>query len=270
MKILLTGASGLFGINLAEKISSNHDVVCLCRGEHNMSSNLDVLKADISKPEDIKYIKREYGNFDVVINSAANVREHSKPEDMMLSNVLGPINLSSIFNDSRLIHMSSMSVYSRQKTLYSMTKYLAEEAIESLHPNYVFLRMTYLYGPHDTGSRIYHMALHAMRNEPIEIENGSERRDYLYIDDAVSLMERLLDTEVYNDFFDIGTGNTVEMEDIARIIKEYLGSNSEIIVHDRYPVEWKVEPTKAENTFGWNAQYGIEEGIKRFMGGIDG
>jgi len=158
-KILITGARGLLGSNLALMYSPNYDVIATGVNKPNFPFCRN-LRVDITQESDLEIISRE--NPDMVVNCAAHVNAdycYEHPEDARQLNLSAAINLAKVCKDlgSYFIQLSTDAVFDGEKGdysetdtarpihLYGETKLKAEELIQKIGGHYVIIRTT-LYG----------------------------------------------------------------------------------------------------------------------------
>jgi nucleoside-diphosphate-sugar epimerase len=150
MKILITGATGLFGSYLARKFAMHHEVFCLKREGQGYGLLEDYFgqvhwrEGDVLDPISIE---EAIEDMDVVIHAAGKVSFHPKDsEDLNKVNVEGTTNVVNAMlgkGVGKLIHVSSVSalgrtaegktcneetawVESNLNTPYAVSKYQAE------------------------------------------------------------------------------------------------------------------------------------------------
>ena len=105
----------------------------------------------------------------------------------------------------------------------------------------------------------------ALNGEPITIfGSGEQERDYMYIDDAISAYEFISNqTGVIN----FGTGKTVKVKNIAEMIKEITGSNSEIVhLSERAgEVQRLCAGIKKAESLGFKSKTDFKDGLKKYV-----
>jgi GDP-L-fucose synthase len=141
---------------------------------------------------------------------------------------------------------------------------------------FISVMPTNLYGPNDNFDldsshvlpallRKFHEAKIGNEEEVIMWGTGKPRREFLHVDDladaCIFLMEKYDDSEIVN----IGTGEDIEIIELAKLIKKIVGFQGEI----------KNDPSKPDGTprklldvsklhdLGWNHKIPLEEGIKK-------
>ncbi len=108
---------------------------------------------------------------------------------------------------------------------------------------------------------------------PVIRSDGSFRRDYLYVADAVRgylmLAERLTEPEVRGQPFNLGSGSPVSALDVVRTIVALSGHPEwEPIILNEVKHEIQDEylsPDKAAAAIGWRPQYSLEAGLEEAM-----
>lgn len=225
MKVLVTGAAGFIGSNVAHALlDAGHEVVgldnfndyysvALKEARHAM---LDVregyvgLRGDIHDYKLLTSIFKQY-SFDRVCHLAAQAGvRHSleNPHAYEQSNLAGHLNILECcrhYDIDRLVYASSSSVYGGNKkvpfseddpvdhpvSLYAATKKANELMAHSYTHLYGFqsvgLRFFTVYGPAGRPDMAYWLFSEAMlQGKPIKVFNhGDMKRDFTYIDDIV-------------------------------------------------------------------------------------
>src|SRR5574344_1818646 len=214
MKVLVTGSNGFRGQNLVPALlKSGFSVKCLDRFDSPFLRELGVefCQGDI---EEENFLAKVTEGCDVVIHMACTIlpqMSNADPAFDLTSNVGGTLRLlnASVKNGvGRVVFISSGgTVYGIPKSVpisedhptnptcsYGVTKLMCEKYLRLYHELYglgaVSLRLANPYGPHQRVSSaqgaIPVFCYRALRNEPIEIwGDGSVRRDFFYVDDAV-------------------------------------------------------------------------------------
>ncbi len=167
-RILITGASGLLGLNLALDASRVHEVVGVDRNTL-ASPPFKVIKADLLDPRAVHAVLNE-SNPEVVIHCAALADVDQCEADPALAHQLnaelpGRIADACARRKTRLVHISTDAVFDGQKQdmymetdipmpagVYSRTKYQAERAVLDINPRAIVARVNF-YGWSLSGKR---------------------------------------------------------------------------------------------------------------------
>ena len=158
-RLLITGASGLLGINLALEAMRVHDVIGVDRGRLK-STPFQVLKADLFHRDTIDSILESIQP-DWLVNCAAlaNLEECEQyPERARLLNTEMPGELANICAQRRihLVHISTDAVFDGKKNdlyteedephplgTYSQTKLNGERAVQSANSEAIIARVNF-------------------------------------------------------------------------------------------------------------------------------
>jgi len=160
MKLLITGASGLLGINLAMETMGEHDVIGIDRGKLK-SAPFQVLKADFLQANEFNSIIDSI-NPDWLINCAAlaNLDESEKhPDQARMLNTDLPAELATACaqRNIKFIHLSTDAVFDGTKegspyteedvpapqSIYAQTKLEGERAVQEANPQAIIARVNF-------------------------------------------------------------------------------------------------------------------------------
>lgn len=163
-RILITGASGLLGLNICNhlKINSKFELFGICRSEINfVCEGVNWVYLDLTDFEAVQeFFKKSF--FDIIIHCAAyvNVDSCELNKEYVTKLHVDIINIFQIYSPySKIIYISSDSVfdgkngdYSEQSTrnplnFYSYSKYLGENFLFNSKKNFLILRLN-IYGFH--------------------------------------------------------------------------------------------------------------------------
>ncbi len=140
-----------------------------------------------------------------------------------------------------LRRLQPMNLYGWSKHLFDLA--IAERAARkaSLPPQWVGLKFFNVFGPNE-----YHkgemMSLVAKRfdeakeGRPVRlfkshragIADGDQKRDFIYVDDAVAVVRWLLDTPTVSGIFNVGTGHARSFRDLVSAMFRALGRDPDI------------------------------------------
>lgn len=304
--ILITGVAGFIGYSLAKILSSKgYSVV----GIDNINNYYDVeLKKDrLSQLSNITFIQMDINDeldevfsqhdIDVVINLAAQagVRYARKnPDSYVRSNIDGFYNLietSRKYNVKKFLYASSSSVYGANKevpysesertatpmSLYAATKLANENIAASYFYSFgmrtIGLRFFSVYGPWGRPDMAYFKWTDLMvKGEPIELyDKGEMWRDMTYIDDIVSYISKLVESELNSkepEIYNIGNEDPVKVADVLEYIANFLSINPIIINKPKNPEEaiktW-ANTKKLHSVTGKIQQTNYEVGLTEFL-----
>jgi UDP-glucose 4-epimerase len=138
---------------------------------------------------------------------------------------------------------------------------------------FTILRLGNPYGslkrPHKDQGLIDHYIRSARAGKPFTIfGDGSEVRDYIYIDDISQLITRVLSSASQNDTFNIGTGHAHTSTEVIAGVRNYFDlPEVPIVFGNRRSTDVGcslLNMEKFERTFGERCNISLEEGLRRY------
>ena len=135
---------------------------------------------------------------------------------------------------------------------------------------YVIVRPSAVYGPTDANRRVTQIFVEkALRGEPLTLYNGGQDRvDFTYIDDVVQGFSlAALQPEARNETFNITHGEGKSAEELANILKKLVPGTKTIIEESTEirPKRGTLDISKAKKILGYQPQYPLEEGMKKYV-----
>ncbi len=163
----------------------------------------------------------------------------------------------------------------RPESPYGMGKLLAEEMIR-FHARryglrYLIVRLANPYGrtePSTASQGVVDVFLHRLRaGMAVDVwGEGEQVRDYLYIEDAASAIERLLDLEAEDETFNIGSGEGHTLDHVMETIEAVTGRKlqrrrrSDVYSGIPYSV---LNVDKLRNATDWTPRFDLAAGVAR-------
>ena len=303
MRFLITGAAGFLGAPLANSlISAGHRVVGLddlSTGDPDrLSPEVHLVRGDINDRPKLWTLLQEV---DCVYHLAARVIVPESvlyPRDYNQVNVGGTVTLMEAMRDvgvRRVVFISSGTIYGNQKTQpvresnrpnprspYAVSKLSAEYYIRSIGDLWgietVCLRVFNAYGP---GQRlpptnapvIPYCIRQALDNGTIVVHgDGSQTRDYVYIDDVVEAMVASATLPDINRLIiNVGSGKETSVTDVIRQVVEITDAKPEIVMnqtHDSGPSRMCADLGIARKKLSYTPKVSLKEGLKRTIEGF--
>tara|TARA_Y100000310_G_scaffold289515_1_gene315975 strand:- start:1695 stop:2630 length:936 start_codon:yes stop_codon:yes gene_type:complete len=298
--ILITGGAGAIGSSLvSELIKQDNKVIVLDNLDsgHNhpilKHKNCTLIKGDITEEETLKEAFSHSPT--IVFHLAAffaNQRSVDHPEKDLEVNGKGTLKLlqhSSKNNVTRFIYASSSCVYGNKneemkedskefdlETPYAITKLLGEHYTTFFNKMYnlptVILRYFNSYGPGDFPGQykgvIPNFIKNALEGKPLTITGtGEETRTFTFVKDIVqgTILASTSEKAIGN-IFNIGSDKETKILELAKKIKYFTKSNSEI--QFKKMRNWdsikrrKPSIEKSQNILGYKQEYDIDKGLK--------
>jgi len=297
-KVLITGGAGFVGTNLSNKLlDDGYEVIIiddLSSGYRNSISNKAIF-IEGSIVDDKALIKCFSYKPDYVIHLAAlfaNQNSVEHPAQDLSINGMGTLKIleySKKFAVKKVLYTSSSCVYGNKKimvesdddfqpdTPYAITKLLGEYYAKFWSSHYsldiAIVRLFNVYGPGDFPG-IYRSVIPnfiqlAKNNESLEITgSGNETRDFCYIDDTVNGICLILFNKTNPcDVFNIATGSSTSIIEIANYINLFCNSNASIKFKDKRNwdcvTDRKADITKLTKHLDYSADTKIQDGLKK-------
>jgi len=293
LTIAVTGGSGFIGYNLIMKLLENNaNIILLDRDPSRpqfsnlvKESRIQIIKYDLTKPK--PDLPDRIKDVDCLVHLAAFVPRSNSPNDDDLEksievNIKGTCNLMSFFSRiDKIIFASTLEVYGIPKktpineehptnplSYYGVSKLAAEKYLLAFSRRsgirVIALRFSSVYGPGETFNRaIPNFIKSVVKGEPPVIYgDGSDVRDYVYIDDAVNaiISAILRDVEgVYN----IASGKGYSIREIAEMIIQISGKNLRPVFKpsEKAPTKFIFDISKAQKELAYHPQTDIRDGL---------
>ena len=239
MRVLVTGATGYLGWrHVALLRERGHDVTPLARPGHReraAARDLEPIELDAGSPEarDLVAGHDAVLHFAGVPDPAGAARD---PARAVRENAGTAVNLldGCARHDALLVYPSTArAAIDPPPDAYAMSKRLGEVACLAHAAPAAVLRLTSVFGPGQvawegaTGA-ISAFAARALEGRPISIPGDPERtRDFLYVDDLVDGVERLLERREEGVLY-AGSGVATPLVEAARLAVDAAGADVEI------------------------------------------
>jgi dTDP-L-rhamnose 4-epimerase len=172
----------------------------------------------------------------------------------------------------------------RPSSFYGLTKQVQEQIVlmyaATLGINGFALRYQNVYGPGQSLKNPYTGILavfsnQARANEPIYVfEDGTESRDFVYIDDVVEATVRCIEADAQPPIaLNVGTGVPVSVSTVVESIVGYFRSTSRVCVNGAFrqgDIRHNcADVTRLRRTLGFVPSRTFEEGVREFLAWAD-
>lgn len=253
MKILLTGSRGFIGSALKCAWNDKYDLYAPGHEE------LDLL--DTGK---VEALLRE-GHFDVVVHTANtnDIVHHDRAEHQLDFNLRMFCNLERCSGFyGKMIYFGTGAEYGMQQDMhhitendlgacipadaYGFSKYVMSKLAEKSNNIYNF-RLFGVYGPGEEWRRrfISNMIYQALNCPKMQMDRN-RMFDYLYIDDLVAAVDRILPARPAQHVYNLCSGQSVSLRSLAEIVRVETDTKAEIIMNG---TDWKPAYTGSNERF---------------------
>ena len=300
LKILITGATGFVGANLARYFhGKGHTLAVTLRHNSNawriddLLDDVKTFRIDLADKDSASSL---FENFkpDVAIHTAAFGGYHfeSGTKQILDVNLYGTINLVDSFvrfGDGVFINTGSSSEYGfkdrpmkESDILKPYSPYAVSKASATLYSGYkaietgkrIFtLRLFSPYGYYEEMHRLVPcLLISAITHKTAKLNNPANMRDYVFIGDVSKAYETLINKSIGlggGEIFNVGSGNEIPVGDMVKFAEEASGHSLEVewganeqIVGNK-AVHWVADISKIKRDLGWSPETSIQTGLAK-------
>lgn len=268
------------------------------------NSNYSFVKGDIT---DQTFIDTLFSENDIhgVIHLAAEShvdRSITDPLSFIKTNIIGTMNLLnacrtswSSFENRRFYHISTDEVYGSlgddglfteetaydPKSPYSASKAGSDHLVRAYKNTYglpvVISNCSNNYGPNQFPEKLIPLVINNLRNgkEIPVYGKGENIRDWLYVEDHASAIDKIYHVGVNGETYNIGGNNEWKNIDLIRLLCDIIdqkldktpGTSTALItfVKDRagHDLRYAIDSSKISKELGWNPTLTFEKGLEK-------
>ena len=252
-KILIIGGTGFIGHHLAKK--------CLKLSWH-------VVSLSSKKPENfrrLKKIKYLYGdisyfknlsvllnyNFHYVVNLGGYIDHHNKTQTYK-SHFLGVKNLAKFFLKKNIESFIQAGSLHKKKNFPATV-----------------IRYYQVYGPGQSINRFIPLLVNAcIKNIEFPASHGKQKRDFLYIEDAVSaILKALINKTARGKVINIGSGRVIALLSLMKTIKKKIGGGKILLgrikLRKDEPMIIAPNLSRSRKILKWQSTTSLKQGINK-------
>ena len=300
MKYVVTGGAGFIGSNIVKLLVKNGHDVSVIDNLHtgNISRLKDVENKILFNKIDIRdfdKLNQNIHDVDGIFHQAALTvvpESFEKPDEYYDVNVNGTKNIFKIAKKLgvKVVFASSSSIYGNVNEIpikenfeknpinpYGKTKVEKEKLAQDFWRdgvNIIGLRYFNVYGKGQTGSYagVITQFMKKIDNSlpPIIHGKGDQVRDFVSVEDVAKANLKSMEADTTQDFLNIGTGKSVSILELAKLMIKISSKNLEPIFDDELPGD--VEKSQADTVhsmekIGWSYEIELDDGLKKLMSG---
>jgi UDP-glucose 4-epimerase len=295
--VLVTGGAGFVGSHLAEALVRDNDVRILddlSTGERgNVPADATLIEGDV---RDSEVVEEAMVGVDTVFHEAALVSVSESVEHPLRSHAItGTGTLVVLDNarreNARVVLASSAAVYGQPDSVpvvetehkrpaspYGIDKLTADQYARRFSDLYeletVTLRYFNVYGPRQNPeySAVVRTFLdQARRGADITVEgDGTQTRDFVHVEDVVQANCRAATTDRTGEAFNVGTGESVTIRELAETVRSVTDSSSDIVHTDPRPGDIdhsRADITEARTALGYEPSVSLTDGLAELADG---
>ena len=268
-------------------------------------SNYHFLKADIADAKSMLELFNKY-NFDGVIHLAAEShvdRSIASPDEFIYTNIVGTVNLLNAarhqwkenMEGKRFYHISTDEVYGSlgeegffteetpydPRSPYSASKASSDHLVRAYCHTFglpvVLSNCSNNYGPNQFPEKLIPLFIHNIRNnKPLPVYGKGENvRDWLYVEDHASAIDRVYHDGKIGETYNIGGDNEWKNLDLIKVLCRIMddklerdeGTSEKLItfVKDRagHDLRYAIDASKIKRELGWEPSVNFEQGLDK-------
>lgn len=298
-KIAILGSNSFLAKNLIQKISEGNEMYLYGRNVEVNNKSLPL----------ISYFNFDYPTltldlnllleYDVIIYTAGvGVQSNNRPANLLLYqvNLFLPIEIVSFLNDNKykgkFITFGSyfeigtnkaeklfdeIEVITSAGTIsdsYCDSKRLLSKFYLNKQFNILWyhLILSSIYGPNENENRLIPYVINSIKSKSDpKLSSGDQIRQYLFITDLVDLIDKIINTEVPADVYNVAScSDSVKIKDLVSMIYELMDEtevkHTQIVTRDQGMAFLGLNTSKITDTIpGWQPKVFLKEGIKKYL-----
>lgn len=284
MRCIVFGATGYLGSKLVRALTERgDDVLCVIR-KNSALSRLDAVRDQVQfcEVEKLPEFFSDGRIYDCMINLACRYPRNSDSDaDLFEANFYQPLRVFiACLNGGvkRFVTIGTglpdtLNAYAMSKAKFAQVlKWYAEQCRQKGTPISVCnVELENFYGEDEPTDRFIPGTVAKLkRNERILLTEGTQVRDFVYVEDVLSNLLTVLGEGVWPEYLDLplGSGEGVSIRELITYLKQLLASDSELCfgaVPSRMNEPDSVAERKIMEQYGLAVRYGWKEGMKKFL-----
>ena len=282
--ILLTGANGFLGSHLLEALlSQQYNVVILKRSTSDLWRIAHLMDQVTSYDVDVQPLQQAFKEqeIDCVIHTACHYgRNGDSIHSIVESNLLYGIQvLEAAIECNVKTFVNTDTCLPKEISIYSLSKkqFLEWAVCTKNKINIINIKLENIYGPKDDANKFISWLILKLKTDvaSIPLTSGDQKRDFIYIDDAVSAYMFILNfIDIHQEFdeYEVCNDRLVAVKDVVVLLKRCYQdkrSNCKTILdfgalpyRDNEKMEYAMCNDKLKR-LGWKSKTNLDEGLQK-------
>ena len=287
-KILVAGGTGFLGFHLLKKLSHlNYSLFSLSSKKptkHKKILKVRYIVCDVTNPVLLK--KKLKYNFDYIINFSGYI-DHSNKSKTINSQYNGCKNLINLFKKKSIknfIQIGSSMEYGnsrsphnersacKPKGNYGLAKFKASKYLQKIGKRakmpFTIMRLYQVYGPNQTINRLIPIVINScLKDHNFSCSDGTQIRDFLYVNDLIELLIKVIKKKPNNEIYNVGAGNKLKVKMVIDTINDIIKLGNPQFgkikmrkdeMKNNYP-----DISKIKKYYNWSPKTNIKLGLKK-------
>lgn len=278
LTILITGATGFLGSALLKSLIGQFEVIAIVRSTSKLDRIEEVLqKIKCYNIDEIPLnVIFEENKIDLIVHCATNYGR-GKPflTEIVQANLILPLHLlqlASLYKIKGFVNTDT--ILDNRINLYSLSKKQFLEWLRHFSQDFICINVAleHFYGPFDNSSKFVTWSIRNLLDkvQSIDLTEGKQKRDFIYIDDVVQAFLRIIDFTLKTSHgfweFEVGSDERVEIRHFVELAKE-LSENSETLLNfgalpyrENEVMESRAN-TESLRNLGWQPTISLKTGL---------
>lgn len=289
MRVLITGGAGFIGSHLADRLVARGDEVLvidnLATGRVDNLTNNPNLRFVEGTIADADLVNDAFAAFrpDHVVHAAASYKDPDNWIEDTRTNVQGTINVVEAARkagNKRFIYFQTALCYGgqplqqpitldhpiRPESSYAISKTAGEQYIAMSGLEFLSFRLANAYGPRNVSGPLPTFYQRLSSGKKCFVMNT--RRDFIFVDDLVDVVEKALDGEGSSGFYHISSGSDFAIQELYDETTRAMGLTDlePVEVRERAPDDVfsiLLDPAKTNQDFAWATSTTLRDGVER-------
>jgi len=276
--ILITGSTGFLGSSIMNSLSKkNYKFLYLIRKSSNLSR---IKKFNKNERIIIDYEKLELifknNKIDYILHCATSYGTKDKNiSNIIQSNLSLPLKLLDLakkYEVKRFINTDT--VLKKNISHYTLSKYQFNEWFKKFSKDMFCcnIKIEHFFGPGDDISKfVISLIINILKkNYPIKLTKGIQKRDFIYIEDVVSAILRIIENtekKFYGlETYEIGTGKSISIKKFSYMIAKLCNKDPHIFkfgalsYRRNEPMDIKINTNKLKK-IGWKVKFNLKKSL---------
>ncbi len=297
-RVLVTGGAGFIGSHLIKRLLDEGNHVCCLDNfytgsKRNLAEIIDHPRFELIRHDVVQPIFLEADRVFSLASPASPVHYQLNPVKTVKTIVMGTLNMLGLAKrvKARILLASTSEVYGNPhqhpqpeaywghvnpigpRSCYDEGKRVAETLMMDYHRQHGvdirIVRIFNTYGPNmtlDDGRVVSNFIVQALKGEPLTVYgDGSQTRSFCHVSDMIDGLIKMMDQDEFIGPVNLGNPAEFSILELARLIVELTGSDSEIAFADLPaddPVQRRPDISLAKRRLDWRPKVALEDGLK--------